>query len=143
LIRNLRSTIVIFGLTFAVLGLLLGYAASYDSTTKNGEGKVLQLTTDKPEYNRGETVTFTAKNLGFETLVFPDSALGLSIRNLDTGKSYGVIAAQVLTPIDAGLSRQVTWQEANDAEAGNYVASINTAGGSSPSATAEVKFRII
>lgn len=127
-------------LTFAVFGLLLGYAASYDA--KGNGGKVLELTTDKPEYSTGETVTFTARNLGSETLIFPDSALGISIRNLDSGESYSIIAAQVLTPIDADQSRQVQWQEARNAEAGNYIATINTAGGSSPIAAAEVKFKI-
>jgi hypothetical protein len=132
----LRSTIVLFVLTFAVFGLLLGYAASYD----NGN-QLLQLTADKSEYNRGEAVTFTVKNNSFETLVFPDSALGIRIRNLDSGDSYGFIAAQVLTPIGAGQSRQIVWQD-EDAKVGNYVTSIKTAGGESPIAAAEAKFRI-
>jgi hypothetical protein len=136
----LRSTVVLIVLTFVVLGLLLGYAASYDAATN---ARVLQLTTDKPEYNRGETVTFTARNLGSERLVFPDSALGIEIKNIDTGTSYSIIAAQVLMAIDLGQSRQIVWQDAADAEAGTYLASIRTAGGSSPSAAAEVEFRII
>lgn len=137
----MRSTIVLIVLTFAFLGLLLGYAASYDEG-KSGS-KVLQLKTDKHEYKKGEAVTFTARNLDFETLVFPDSALGISIMNLDTCTSYGLIALQVLTPIEPGYSRQVVWQDAKDADAGKYVASIRTSGGSSPSATAEVNFGII
>jgi hypothetical protein len=131
----LRSTVVIFVLTFAVLGLLLGYAAS------NAGNEVLQLATDKPEYSRDEAVTFTATNTGSETLVFPDSALGISIRNLDSGDSYGIIAAQVLTPVEAGESKQIVWQEAAEAEVGNYTATITTAGGS-PIVSAEVKFAI-
>jgi hypothetical protein len=131
---NLRSTIVIFVLTFAVFGLLLGYSASYDARSEN----VLELTTDKPEYDRGEVVTFTAKNVGSETLVFPDPALGMRIKNLEAGDSFGIIAAQVLTPIEAGESREISWQ---DAPAGNYTATINTAGGSSP-VGAEAMFRI-
>lgn len=88
-------------------------------------------------------VAFTATNLGSETLVFPGSALGLSIRNLDTGSTYGVIGTAALTPVEPGQSLQVTWQETAEADVGNYVATIHTvAGGSSPSATAEVNFGI-
>jgi hypothetical protein len=133
----LRSTIVIFVLTFAVLGLLLGYAASYNEASE----AILQLTTDKPEYS-SEVVTFTAKNTGSETLVFPDSALGISITNLDSGDSFSIIAAQVLTPIEPGESRQVVWRDAATAGAGNYAATITTAGGF-PVVSAEVKFKII
>lgn len=136
LFHNLRSTVVIFVLTFAVLGLLLGYA-----TSNAGNGKLLQLATDKPEYSRGEAVTFIATSTGSEALVFPDSALGISIRNLDSGDSYGIIAAQVLTPLQAGESKQIVWQEAAEAEVGNYTATITTAGGS-PIVSAEVKFTI-
>jgi hypothetical protein len=125
-------------LTFAVFGLLLGYAASYDN-----RGKALELTTDKSEYSKGETVTFTVKNLGSETLVFPDSALGISIKNLDSGESYGIVAAQVLTPLEGDQSKQISWQDARNAPAGNYIATINTAGGSSPIAAAEVEFKIM
>jgi hypothetical protein len=133
----LRSTIVIFVLTFAVLGLLLGYAASYSKASE----KVLQLTTDKPEYSSGEVVTFTAKNTGSETLVFPDSALGISIMNLDTGDSFSIIAAQILTPIEPGESRQIEWQDAATAGAGKYTATISTAGGF-PAVSAEVNFKL-
>ena len=132
---------VVFVSIFVVLGLLLGYAASFDAPVGIGGARSLQLTTDKAEYSIGETVTFTARNLGSETLVFPDSALGISIRNLDTGEQYGVIAAQVLTSIDGGESLHVTWQE-SEASAGNYVASIRTAGGTFPAADAETNFRI-
>jgi hypothetical protein len=133
----LRSTIVIFVLTFAVFGLLLGYSASYDARSEN----VLELTTEKPEYDRGEVVTFTAKNVGSETLVFPDPALGMRIKNLEAGDSFGIIAVQVLTPIEAGESREISLQPPADTPAGNYTATINTAGGSSP-VGAEAKFRI-
>jgi hypothetical protein len=138
----LRSTVVLFVLTFAVLGLLLGYAASYPAKGKQNESKMLQFTTDKTDYGKGDIVTFTAKNLGSEKLLFPDSALGISIKNIDNGKIYGIIAAQVLTSIEAGQSKQITWQDAKNADVGNYIATIHTAGGSSPIAAAEVKFKI-
>jgi hypothetical protein len=52
---------------------------------------VLVLSTDKPEYKAGETVVFTARNLGNERLAFPDSALGIRIQNIDTGTAYTLI----------------------------------------------------
>lgn len=119
---------------------MLGYSTSYGPN----EDRMLQLTTDKSEYGRGETVIFNATNLGSETLIFPNSALGLSITNTDTGQSYGMIALQVLTPIDSGQSRQVTWTQIEGEEAaeeGHYLASIRTAAGS-PTATAEASFTI-
>jgi hypothetical protein len=139
---NVRSTIVLFVLTFVVFGLLLGYAASYDipSTTSG----LLELKTDKPEYDKGETVTFTARNVASAPLVFPDSALGISITNTDTGKGYGIIALQVLTSLESGETVQIVWQQegvGEVADSGNYVARVVTAADSS-SATAEVSFRI-
>jgi hypothetical protein len=138
----LRSTVVIFALTFAVLGLLLGYAASYD--VPSNPGGLLELRTDKPEYDKGENVTFTARNVGSAPLVFPDSALGISITNTDTGMSYGIIALQVLTSMESGETMQIVWRQegvGEVADSGSYVARIVTAA-DSPSATAEVTFGI-
>jgi hypothetical protein len=132
---------VVLAVTFAALGLLLGYSVSYDVPT--GNARVLQLATDRAEYEQGEEVTFTATNLGSETLVFPGSTLGMQIENLDTGATYSVIGTAALTPIEPGRSRQVTWQDTGEAETGNYVAAIRTAPvDSSPIVTAEVNFRI-
>lgn len=140
---HLRLTIVIFVLTFVVFGLLLGYAASYDAPSN--PGGLLELKTDKPEYGKGENVTFTARNVGSAPLVFPNSALGISITNTDTGISYGIIALQVLTTMESGETMQITWQQegvGEVADSGSYVARIITAA-DSPSATAEVSFRIM
>ncbi len=115
----------------------MGYAASYDVPA------VLQLTTDRTEYERGETVTFTATNLGSETLIFPGSALGIEIKNLNTGATYGVIGTAALTPMEAGESRQVAWQDAMEAETGNYSATIHTvADDGSPVLKARVNFSL-
>jgi archaellum component FlaG (FlaF/FlaG flagellin family) len=136
----LHSTIVVFAVSFAALGLLLGYAASYDTPVE--DGRVLELTTDKSEYEPGETVTFTATNLGSDTLIFPGSALGMLIENLDTGATYRLIGTEALTPIEPGQSIQVEWQDTAEAESGNYVATIHTAAGESVVVTAKVNFRI-
>lgn len=125
-----------------MLGLFLGYSASYDAPS-NTSG-LLELQTDKSEYGKGENVTFTARNLASAPLVFPDSALGISITNNDTGKSYGLIALQVLTSLESGETMQIVWQQegvGEVADAGHYVARIVTAS-DSPSAAAEVSFTI-
>jgi hypothetical protein len=48
----------------------------------------------------GEPVVITIKNNGDETLVFPDSALGLEIQNTNTGVEYGAPEAQVITELE-------------------------------------------
>lgn len=110
--------------------------------TVGGRGELL-LTTDKPEYMRGEAVLFTATNHGPETLIFPGSALGMQIENLETGSTYGVIGTAALTPIEPGQSRQVTWSDTEGADVGNYIAIIHTvADEESTAATAEVSFKL-
>jgi len=73
-------------------------------------------------------VTITVKNDGNETVWLPNGALGIGIKNLDTGKSYGIISTQALVPLEPGESRSITWSQ-NDAGgeqaiAGNYRASV-------------------
>ena len=65
----------------------------------SGDG-VLVITTSKFAYSVGEPVVITVKNNGDETLVFPDSALGLEIQNTNTGVEYGAPAAQVITELE-------------------------------------------
>jgi hypothetical protein len=137
----LQSTIVILILSFAVFGLLLGFASSYD-VAKDTLNENLQLTTDKDSYQKGQPVRFSAINHGAETLTFPDAALGLRIENLDTGETYGVIAVEVLTSIGPGESRQIEWQETETVGDGDYLASITAAEGSTQTISAEARFRI-
>lgn len=126
------------------VGRITGQEVGDGTTNGNATNNLLQLTTDKQEYERGETVTFTAENLGSETLTFSDAALGIEIRNTDTDETHNIIAAEVLTLIAGGESVQVEWeQEGEGAEAGNYVASIITVEGTPPSASAEVSFSIV
>jgi len=65
----------------------------------SGDG-VLVITTSKFAYSVGEPVVITIKNNGDETLVFPDSALGLEIQNTNTGVEYGAPEAQVITELE-------------------------------------------
>ena len=89
----------------------------------------LQISTDKKIYNLGEMVTITVKNNGNETALLPNGALGIGIKNLDTGKSYRIIATQALVHLEPGESKSIGWNQ-NDAEGeqaipGNYRASVN------------------
>ena len=52
---------------------------------------VLVITTSEAKYRIGEPVAITVKNIGDETLTFPDSAGGLKIQNMNTGQMYNVV----------------------------------------------------
>lgn len=99
--------------------------------------EVLVITTNEATYDVGEPVTITVKNIGDETLTFPDSSLGLKIENVDNGQRYSVIAAQVITELSPGQSRDITWDE--DAPAGDYIATVNTV---DRNVSAQVDFKI-
>lgn len=96
------------------------------------------VTTEKSDYQRGEAVLITVKNNGDEKKTFPDAALGLQVQNADTGTSYSVMAAQVITDLDPGESKTITWQD-DSAPEGNYVASVHTSNGDSAQVTFELR----
>src|ERR671919_1071104 len=64
--------------------------------------RVLVITTNEARYRIGEPVTITVKNIGDETLTFPNSAMDLKIQNMNTGQMYSVVAAQVTTELEPG-----------------------------------------
>lgn len=105
----------------------------------SGDG-VLVITTSKFAYSVGEPVVITVKNNGDETLVFPDSALGLEIQNTNTGVEYGAPAAQVITELEPEQSKEITWQD-DSAGPGDYSATVHTMPSNS-GITAQVNFEI-
>ena len=116
--------------------------------SSTSSSSALVITTNEARYRVGEPVTITVKNIGDETLTFPNSAAGLKIQNMNTGQMYSVVTAQVITELEAGASRMLTWNQedgnGNNVPAGDYTA---TAQGilSSPSAqsvSAQVSFEI-
>jgi hypothetical protein len=131
-------------------GALTGEPAGNGNGATNGNGTgtngnatdTLRLTTDKQEYEMGETVLFTAENISNDTLTFSDAALGIEITNTDTGQTHSIIAAQVLTTIVGGESAQIEWQPEEDVEPGNFVARIDTIAETPPSSSAETSFTI-
>ena len=100
------------------------------------------MTTDKTVYSPGEKVNFTMTNTGEEPLTFPNSALGLMIRNLLTNESYPIYSAQVITTLNPNESSSVIWdQESSNGSPvplGDYIGSIR-----SGSASTDVTFSII
>jgi archaellum component FlaF (FlaF/FlaG flagellin family) len=94
--------------------------------------------TERSDYQRGDAVLITVKNNGEEKKSFPDAALGLQVQNADTGTSYNVMSAQVITDLDPGESKTITWQD-DSAPAGNYVASVHTSDGDSAQVSFEIR----
>jgi|SRR5581483_1922971 len=107
---------------------------------ENKTSNALVITTDKASYNRGEPVMITVKNTGSETLSFPDSSLGLQIQNVNTGDSYSIIAAQVITELEEGQSKVITWNQ-EGSKPGDYAATVHTT--SDKGISAQVGFKII
>jgi hypothetical protein len=73
----------------------------------------LEITADKEIYGPEDVVVITITNTGDEPLVFPDAALGLQIKNVDTGEVFPLVAAQVITTLEPGESRtfEFTYEE--------------------------------
>ena len=140
-----RGTLVLLGVA-GMSAAVLGYFAAVSVM----EG-VLTITADKSTYEQGETVRFTIRNNGFTTLLFPDSGLGLTIMNLDTGEFVhtGWLFPAVIHPIGPLQSQTITWDQTEFigltervVETGEYVATVRTAGGYEPHTKAEVIIRI-
>ena len=89
---------------------------------------ILELTTEKKMYNIRETVTFTIKNNGHQTLEFPNGNYGLQIRNLDTGKNCDRISTAVVTELKPGESIKQNWDQkcgdGKSVKAGKYNAKV-------------------
>ena len=91
---------------------------------------VIVIETDKQTYNAGEIVTISITNKGSEELTFPNSALGLKIRNLASDELYPILSSQVITILGPGDSQSLRWDQigvnGNQAPSGNYSASVNS-----------------
>ena len=109
--------------------------------TSNNDNPLI-MTTDQNIYSPGETVNITMTNTGEEPLTFPNSALGLMIRNLATNESYPIYSAQVITTLNPNESSSVIWDtvasNGNLVPLGDYIASVM-----SGSSTTNVIFSIV
>jgi uncharacterized cupredoxin-like copper-binding protein len=117
------------------------------SGSSSSSSSVLVITTNEARYRIGEPVTITVKNIGDQTLTFPNSAVGLKIQNMNTGQMYNVAATQVITELEPGASRTLTWNQeggnGNNVPAGDYNATVQgRVSSSAQSASAQVNFEI-
>jgi archaellum component FlaG (FlaF/FlaG flagellin family) len=113
----------------------------------SSSSNVLVITTNEARYRIGEPVTITVKNIGDETLTFPNSAVDLKIQNMNTGQMYSVVAAQATTELQPGASKMLTWNQeddnGNNVPAGDYNAIVQSIlSSSSQSVSAQVSFEI-
>ena len=117
--------------------------------SSSSSSSVLVITTNEARYRIGEPVTLTVKNIGEETLTFPNSAAGLKIQNMNMGQIYNVAAAQVMTELGPGASRMITWNQddgnGNNVPTGDYTATVQTTLSSSlaqSTSSSQVSFEI-
>lgn len=91
---------------------------------------VIGIETDKQTYDAGEIVSISITNKGSEELTFPNSALGLKIRNVASDELYPILSSQVITILGPGDSKSLRWDQmgvnGNQAPSGNYSASVTS-----------------
>jgi archaellum component FlaG (FlaF/FlaG flagellin family) len=91
---------------------------------------ILELRLNKNNFRPGETVTIVVKNNGFETLTFPDAALGLVIENVRTKEIFSLMAAQVLTSLQPGEIKRIELDQSSlvglQVNNGKYKVSVKT-----------------
>jgi hypothetical protein len=104
--------------------------SSLAGETKNSNEEMLDIETDKQTYNPGEIVGILITNKGSGELTFPNSALGLTIKNLASNELYPILSSQVITILGPGDSKSLRWDQigvnGNQAPAGNYSASVDS-----------------
>jgi len=104
--------------------------SSLAGETKNSNQDLLDIETDKQTYNAGEIVSMLITNKGSGELTFPNSALGLTIKNLASNELYPILSSQVITILGPGDSKSLRWDQigvnGNQAPAGNYSASVDS-----------------
>ena len=114
---------------------------SITGETNNSVQDMIDINTDKQTYNPGDIVSIMITNRGSAELTFPNSALGLTIRNLASNELYPILSSQVITILGPGDSKSLRWDQigvnGNQAPSGNYSASVN-----SDIATAQTTFSI-
>jgi hypothetical protein len=98
--------------------------------TNNSGQDMIDIKTDKQTYNPGEIVSIMITNKGSAELTFPNSALGLTIRDLASNELYPILSSQVITILGPGDSKSLRWDQigvnGNQAPSGNYSASVNS-----------------
>jgi hypothetical protein len=104
--------------------------SSLAGQTKNSNEEMLDIESDKQTYNAGEMVSILITNKGSGELTFPNSALGLTIKNLASNELYPILSSQVITILGPGDSKSLRWDQigvnGNQVPPGNYSASVDS-----------------
>jgi hypothetical protein len=97
----------------------------------------LGITTNEETFEVGELVKINITNGGDEALEFPNSVLGLDIENRDTGETYPLFSAQVITTLEPGESRTFEFRyEELVSEIGAGIIEASSSGGGCSASTA-------
>ncbi len=108
-------------------------AASQETFESNTslDGKkhtIIEISTDKDSYGKGETVNIRVKNEGSQPFVFSNTMSNVEIQNLNTGQNYkpsGMFGTLVLEP---GATKTFFWNKQVDRVQmipGNYSVSVS------------------
>jgi hypothetical protein len=111
---------------------------TYSKAISKQQEKCLEITTDKKIYEKGDVIKITVRNTGDEPLEFPNSVLGLEIKNLRTKEIYPLISLQVITTLQPGESRtfEFTYDElVREIGTGPTKASVSVVGGKCSAST--------
>jgi len=116
----------------------------------SSSSNILTIATNEASYRIGEPVMITVKNTGDQILAFSNSALGIQIQNTNTGQTYRIAAAQVLTELEPAATKTITWNQedanGNNVPTGRYTATVQqqimSPSSSAQSVSAQVGFEI-
>lgn len=127
----LASNIILTKSSFAsTLASMKTLNKSIGDPEYRGINSILDLRLNKNNLRPGETVTIVVKNNGFETLTFPDAALGLVIENVRTKEIFSLMAAQVLTSLQPGEIKRIELDQSSlvglQVNNGKYKVSVKT-----------------
>jgi len=135
--------------TFAQNDLAAGAKSMNSVIIQRDNNPILQITSNKQTYKQGETIVITVKNNGKNTLVFPDSDLGLIIRDTKTQEKAGLLGLQVISQLKPNESKTFQWDQKDidgkQVQPGTYAAKTSVPSTNSskvPSVAASIKFAI-
>jgi hypothetical protein len=112
--------------------------------TRIAADHTLEISTDKKNYQQGETVAVEVKNNGEVALAFPDTALGLKITcAIDGRQIYQWPGGRAITYLQPDESKQFTWKIEDKLQSAPYAASLSSLPlEQSPALSAEAIFEI-
>jgi uncharacterized cupredoxin-like copper-binding protein len=134
--------------TFAQNDLSAGAKTTTSVIIQRGNNPILQISSNKQTYKPGETIVITVKNNGKYTLEFPDSLLGLTIRDTKTQDKVGLLGLQVISLLAPNKSKTFQWDQMDidgkQVQPGTYAARTSVSSNSSkvPSVAASTTFAI-